>query len=162
MSSGPLLRLASWRRADREIEFNPETGTGRVITLQVPRTDDTPISGFAQSERRVGGARLCFAVYRAGEEIYFHAGKRRWRLGTPRLRFEHHHLFPFVARFRVSGEDGGFGFSYVHIRRQVLAIMDLTYDLVDQETDYFLGFVADYASSPQWLDNVRTHWTSAT
>jgi hypothetical protein len=156
------VRLSSWRRADRDIEFDPNTGRGDVIHLHSPRPDDAPISGFAESERGIGGTRRFFAVYRERDDIFFNAGPQRWRLGTLGLRFEHDRRNPFVSGFLVthSGELA-FAFSYTHLGRLLLALADPTHDRMDQEADFFLGFIAAHASSPEWLQNVRERWTSA-
>jgi len=150
----------SWRRADRDIDFNPNTGGGDVIYLQSPRPDDTPTSGFAESERGLCGTRQFFAVYREREDIFFNAGPQRWCLGSPGLCFEHDHRFPFVSRFRViqSGEVV-LAFSYPHFGRLLLALADPTYDKINQDTDFFLEFIAEQANSPEWIQNVCERWS---
>lgn len=37
-----LMRLASWRRADRDIAFNPQAGPGECVLLQLPGVRGKP------------------------------------------------------------------------------------------------------------------------
>ena len=157
------MRLHAWRTVRRDIEFDPETGSAQVIRLAAPRPEGSIPAGFAAFERSALGRQQVFALYRSGDELFFNAGRQRWRLGSPDLEFAHRHLLPFVSRFRVL-ESGRTTFSivYLHIGRLFLALLDWTYDKIDEDQDFFLGFVAEYAQSADWQKHIGLRWSSAT
>ena len=152
--------LHSWSRVDRDVRFDPVTGRSESIPVPGRRELEPPIAGFAASERSTSGPLVTFAVYRSGPGIFLSAGARRWLLGAPELRLEHTRRVPFVSRFRVS--EGGrptFVYSYFHFRRLMLALLDPTYDGIDQDHDFFLEFLAREALTPAWLAAAAT-WYS--
>jgi hypothetical protein len=155
------MRLFAWRRSDCDIEFDPASGSAKVLKLSAPRPSEAPCFGFAQFERSIAGSRIVFAVYHQRETVFFSAGASRWPLGSPHIRLEHERRVPFTSRFRVvvAGRPE-FSFEYLHIGRWLFELMDPTYDAIDQDSDFFLEFLAEQAGSPQWLGNVRERWLS--
>lgn len=153
------MRLHRWNRAAQDIEFDPESGSASLIKLDGPRDESAVPVGFAQFERTLFGARQVFAVFRRGDSVIFAAGSRLWQLDQPDLRLLHSRPRPFCSRFSVI-EGGGVAFSilYSHVGRLFFAHLDPTYDRLDEETDFFLSFVAEYGSSPEWQANVLERW----
>jgi len=39
--------------------------------------------------------------------------------------------------------------------------LDPTYDKIDEDSDFFLAFVAENAQSPEWQANIRNRWEPA-
>lgn len=156
------MRLHQWSRAWRDVELDSATGATRIIRLPAPRPDTNPVSGFVSFEHSLGGRRVAFALYREADDLLFRAGSRSWKLGASDLSFSHKHPFPFVSRFQVL-EAGRvtFSFTYSHIRRLLWALLDPTYDKLDDDSDFFLLFVADHAADPSWQHYVREHWAPA-
>lgn len=156
------MRLHCWNRAWRDIELDLETGAASVIKLERPRDGSGAPVGFAQFERAVLGGAQIFAVFRQDDSVVFSAGRRRWHLDQPGLRLVHRGPFPFCSRFSVL-EDGRETYSilYTHVRRTLWAIADPTYDKIDEETDFFLAFIAEYGGSPEWRGNALRQWSSA-
>jgi hypothetical protein len=155
------MRLHAWSTLRRDIEFDPATGSATLIRLPAPRPDTSVPTGFADFERSLFGPRQVFALYRSGDALFFSAGARSWQLGQPRLRFVHSHPFPFFSRFRVLESDRVvFSILYSRVGRLLFALMDPTYDKLDEDSDFFLAFVAEYAQSPEWQANVRQRWAS--
>ncbi len=153
------MRLPEWSQACRDIEFEPATGSSRVIRLIAPRPDAGPVSGFAAFERPLWGRPVTFALYRAADDLRFSAGRRSWTLGPSGLSFSHEQPFACLSRFQVL-ESGRvtFSFTYSHVGRLMWAILDPTYNKLDQEADFFLAFVAEQAASPSWQQRVRELW----
>ena len=153
------MRLNHWSRAFYDVELEPETGRARRVWLSEARPHGAPLAGFAASERRVLGARCWFALYRAGDAILFQAGSRRWRTDDPAVRFAHHRLLPALSRFAVYVHDRcAFSITYAHAGRLFFAVIDPTYDGIDQESDFFLEFVAEHAGSASWREQVLGIW----
>src|SRR5262245_39214075 len=156
------MRLHTWSSLRQDIEFDSASGSATVIKLPAPRPDHAVPRGFADFERQLFGTRQAFAVYRSGDAVFFNAGVRRWELGQPGLRFLHGNPFPFFSRFSVVVADRVvFTIQYPHLGRLLWAMIDPTYDGLDEEHDFFLAFVAKHAQSPEWLANVRKHWASS-
>jgi len=156
------MRLHAWSTMKRDVEFDPVTGSATMVTLPTPRLDTSVPTGFADFERQVLGARQVFALFKSGNILFFSAGARRWELGQPGLRFVHGRPFPFLSRFRVIESDRVvFSILYSHLGRVLLELIDPTYDKLDQESDFFLSFVAEYATSPEWQAQARERWASA-
>jgi hypothetical protein len=154
------MRLRCWNRASQDIEFDPETGSAWAIKLAGPRDDSAALVGFAHFERPFLGEPQIFAVFRQDDSLFFSAGARKWRLDRPGLRFVHSQPFPFFSRFRViEGERVTFSILYSHLGRLLLALADPTYDKIDEDTDFFLSFVAEYGSSPEWRADVLRQWS---
>lgn len=156
------MRLHCWNRARWDIELDLETGSATRIRLDHPRDESVAPPGFAQLERPLLGLPQVFAVFREQDRIVFTAGKRRWHLDQPGLRFAHTRPAPFLSRFRVM-EDGRVTFSilYSHVGRLLWSLVDPTYDRIDEETDFFLAFIAEYGTSPEWRANVLRQWSRA-
>lgn len=154
------MRLRDWRSDRRDIEFDPAAGRTHSLVLPAPRSDTSPLQGFAAFERSLWAARVAFALYRAGSQLFFNAGARRWDLTESGLSFSHRR-FGLVSRFRVL-ESGRvvFTFWYAHIGRLLWEIVDPTYDGLDEEQDYFLLFVAEYATTAGWQKSARERWLS--
>lgn len=53
-----------------------------------------------------------------------------------------------------------FSFTYPHLGRLLLALVDPTSDGIDEDTDFFLKFVAENACSPDWRDAVKHQWVA--
>ena len=157
------MLLHAWRTVWRDVEFDPATGSTSVIKRQTARADTAVPSGFAHFERDLfRGRRQAFALFRSGDALFFCAGRHRWKLGQPGLRFAHDHPFPFLSRFRVFESDRVvFSSSYSHIGRLLFALLDPTYDKIDEDSDFFLAFVAENAQSPEWQANIRNRWEPA-
>lgn len=155
------MRLNHWSRAKLDVDFDPATGTAGVIRLSEARPDNSQLTGFAACERRLVGSQTWFAIFRDGEGLVFSAGPQHWRLGAVGVEFKHRRLLPFVSQFQVY-EDGRsvYSITYTHFRRLLFAIMDPTYDKIDQESDYFLEFVAENANDDAWQENVKGIWSS--
>jgi len=156
------MRLYCWNRAVRDIEFDPETGSARAIKLDRPRDGSTGPIGFAQFERPFLGTPQVFAVFRRGDAVVFSAGARSWQLDQPGLRLIHEQPFPFFSRFTVL-EDGVETFSilYSHLGRVLLAVVDPTYDQIDEDSDFMLAFLAEHGVSPEWRAGVLQQWSEA-
>lgn len=153
------MRLESWHRAGTDVDFDPSTGSARAHHRDEPRPPNEHVAGFAAFERSLlSGRRAAFAVHRSGDARIFRAGLRSWRLGRPEITL-HHWLLPFIARFQVR-ESGRVVYSlwYEHSRRTLLALRDPTYDLIDEDADYFLAFLARAASDPGWCSSAEP-WT---
>ena len=156
------MRLRHWTYAVRDVELDPVSGRGRTVPLAAPVVSDVPIAGFAASERTVWGRRTWFAVYRVGDAVVLQVGARRFALGDPSLELEHRRLSPAFSRFTV--REGGavvFQLRYWHPGRLVMALIDPTYDGIDQETDFFLEFLAERADDTAWRERVLTQWVEA-
>jgi hypothetical protein len=153
------MHLQAWNSAWRNIDFDPATGSATLIRLPGPRPENATPHGFAHFERRVFGARRTFAVFKSGDDLFFSAGSTQWKLGDPDLSFKHSHPFPFTSRFWVL-ESGQVAYSilYSHFGRSLFAIMDPTYDQIDEDSDYFLAFMAENAQDPEWVKNIRARW----
>ena len=152
------MRLRDWRSDRRDVELDPATGKARYVPLPEPRADPFPLQGFATFERSLGGARVPFALYRAGDNLFFSAAERRWDLTDPGLTFSHRR-FGFLSRFRVlASARVTFSFWYLHVGRSVLEIVDPTSDALTRDTDFFLRFVAQNATSHTWQHEVRKRW----
>jgi hypothetical protein len=157
-----LMRLDAWSTMKRDVEFDPVTGAATMVTLPSPRLNTSVPAGFADFERQVLGARQVFALVKSGNTLFFSAGARRWELGQPGLRFVHGRPFPFLSRFRVIESDRVvFSILYSHVGRVLLKPIDPTYDKRDHESDVFVSFVAEYATSPEWQVQARERWASA-
>ncbi len=156
------MRLYCWNSAGRDIEFDPQTGSARTIRLDGPRDASTGPIGFAQFERPFLGKRQVFAVFRRGDAIVFSAGVRSWRLDQPGLRLIHERPFPFLSRFSViEDERETFSILYSHLGRLLLAVADPTYDQIDEDSDFLLGFLAEHGVSPEWRAGVLEQWSAA-
>lgn len=156
------MRLRSWSRAARDVEFDPRTGKGRVVALPGARDEGDELSGFAARERPLLGLGEWFAVYRGGDELFFHAGSRRWELQRPEIRLLHERRNPLRSRFLVL--EGGrevYAIDYSHVIRSLFALIDPTYDKLDEDSDFFLEFMAAHARDPAWQENALARWTSA-
>jgi len=156
------MRLHHWGHAWRDVEFDAATGFARIIRLPVPRPDTSPVSGFVAFEHALWGASVAFALYRAGDDLFLSAGRRTWNLGQSGLSFSHRQPFPFISQFQVL-EFGQvvFSFSYSHLGRLLWALLDPTYDKLDEDQDFFLAFVAEYGVTPSWQHNARERWVPA-
>jgi len=162
------MRLQAWNTVWQDFEFDKDRGSARSVWLRSPQHAAgpgevrEPRHGFGAFERSVRGARWFFALYRKGESLFFSAGSRRWDLEQPGLGFSHVRLGPFLSCFRVleSGRTA-FTFVYWHVGRFLVASTDPTYDGIDEDADFFLVFVAEYASRADWQANVRQNWSSA-
>lgn len=155
------MRLCHWNRAAWDVEFNPVSGAAVLVKRGTPAREGEPITGFAQFERRIAGARQVFALFRSGDSIVFSAGATHWRLGEPGRRFEHSRGLPFLSRFRVlEGDRVAFSIHYSHVRRLLVALIDPTYDKLEQDSDFFLEFVAEHAHSADWRAHVLERWVS--
>jgi hypothetical protein len=156
------VRLHHWSQARRDVEFDAATGSAHVVRLPAPRPDTGPVSGFVAFERALWGRSVPFALYRSGDDLFFSAGRRAWNLGQSRLSFSHGRPIAFVSRFQVL-ESGRvvFSFWYSHVARLLLEALDPTYNDLDQEHDFFLAFVAQYAATASWQRNVRERWVPA-
>ena len=118
-------------------------------------------TGFADFERSLFGSRQVSALFKTGNALFFSVGARRWELGQPGLRFSHGRPFPFVSYFRVLESDRVvFSILYSHVKRLLVELIDPTYDKLDEESDCFLAFVAEYAQSPEWQAQARERWAS--
>ena len=155
------MRLHAWNTVWRDVEFDPRSGVASTIKLPAPRSDASVPTGFAHFERSLFGPRQVFALFKLGDILFFSAGARRWQLDQAGLQFVHSHPFPFLSRFRVV-ETGQtvFSITYSHVGRLVFALIDPTYDKIDEDSDFFLAFVAEYAQSPEWQANARQRWVS--
>lgn len=153
------MRLQCWSQSRWDIEFDPDRGSAVRVEGDGPRGEAAGPIGFADFERSVFGMPKVFAVFRSGDSLFFSAGAQKWRVGEPGLRLVHERAFPFLSRFRVM-EDGRVVYSilYCHLRRSLFATVDSTYDAIDEETDFFLAFVAAAVASPEWSADVLTHW----
>jgi hypothetical protein len=156
------MRLHAWKTVWRDVEFDPRSGSASTIKLSSPRPDTSAPIGFAHYERSLFGPRQVFALFKVGDALFFSAGARRWQLDQAGLQFVHTHPFPFLSRFRVveSGQ-AAFSITYSHVGRLLFALLDPTYDKIDEDTDFFLAFVAEYAQSAEWQANARQRWVSA-
>ena len=155
------MRLHHWSRAKRDVEFEPATGAAAVVELDAPRDGSEVTRGFAGFERGFLGARQAFALFRSGDSVVFSVGGKQWHLDTPGLRFGHSRRVPFLSRFTVwEGDRLAFSFSYTHLGRLLVAVLDPTYDKLDQDSDFFLEFVAEHAGSPEWRAHVVQQWAS--
>jgi hypothetical protein len=107
----------------------------------------------------VFGRRVPFAAYRSGEATFMSAGRQRWQLGSPTLTFQHQSVLPFISCFQVR-ENGQLvlSFTYTHIVRSLWPFLDPTYDGIDEDTDFFLAFLARNAGSAEWYTGVRDIW----
>lgn len=153
------MRLHQWSRAWRDVEFDSATGSARVIRLPTARPDTSPVSGFVAFERFLCGVPTAFALYRQADAVFFSAGCRAWRLGQSDLSFSHTRPFPLFSRFQVlEGSRVAFSFTYSHVGRLLWELLDPTYDKLDEDSDFFLSFVAEQAASPSWLQDVKEHW----
>ena len=153
------MRLHHWSRARKDVEFDPATGAATVIALAAPRSGSEAALGFAEFERALLGARQIFAVFRDGDSVVFSAGAKRWALDRPGLRLVHSRRFPFLSRFRVwEDERLAFSITYLHLGRLLVALLDPTYDKLDQDSDFFLEFVAEHAGSSEWRAHVLEQW----
>ena len=155
------MRLHAWRTTWRDVEFDPGTGVADVIELPAPRPDTAVPTGYAHFENDFRGTRQVFALFKSGDGLFFSAGTRCWPLDRPGLRFVHSRPFPFFSRFRVLESDRVvFSILYSHVRRLFMEVMDPAYDKLDEETDFFLAFVAQHAQSPEWQASARERWAS--
>jgi hypothetical protein len=132
-----------------------------MVRLAEPRTDADPVYGFAASERSIYGRRHWFALYRSNDAIIFQTGTSKWAVADTRVEFRHTRPHPFASEFEVR-VDGQLAFSirYPHLSRLLFALIDPTYDKIDQESDYLLEFVSENANSRAWRDNVLGQWRS--
>jgi hypothetical protein len=154
-----MIRLRAWRRASLAVDFEPQTGRVIFLNTDPAALDTTPLSGFASVERSLFGRPVSFAVYRLAEGLFFSAGRHRWPLADPNLSFRHVLLLPCVSRFQVrSRGTAAFSFTYPHLGRFVIGLLDPTYDGIDEDTDFFLKFVAANGSSPSWRSAVERQW----
>lgn len=152
------MRLHDWSTVRRDVELDPATGKTHLVRLPGPRPDSAPVQGFAAFERSLWGECIPFALYRIESQLFFSAGGRRWNLTQPGLAFSHQRIV-LLSRFRVL-ESGRavFAFWYAHFNRFFMEMVDPTYDKLDEEHDFFLLFVAEYATSPTWQSNIRERW----
>lgn len=154
----PQLRLAAWKSVWYDWIVDSDTGVATRVRLQAPRQPTSPILGFADTEHSLDGHQHTFAIYFERDSLYFSVGSRRWLLSETDIRFSHR-ARPFVSTFQVhEGHSIAFAITYAHLRRTELAVIDPTYDGIDFDHDYFLGFIAGYAASHEWQANVRKLW----
>src|SRR5262249_35428386 len=151
---GEGMRLHAWNTVWRDVEFDPQMGSASIIKLPAARPDTSVPTGFAHFEKARLGRRQVFALFMVGDALFFSAGTQRWQLDQPGLEFVHSHPFPFLSRFQVI--DSGrtvFSITYSHLGRLLFALLDPTYDKIDEDSDFFLAFVAEHARSPEWQVN---------
>ena len=78
------------------------------------------------------------------------------------VEFWHTRRLPFISRFDVYVEGRRvFEIRYSRVARLLWALIDITYDKIDQNSDFFLEFVAENANSPGWRNHVLEQWRSS-
>ena len=90
-----------------------------------------------------------FALYRSNNSVVFQTGAQQWIAADSSVEFWHTRRLPFISRFDVYVEGRRvFSIRYSRVARLLWALIDITYDKIDQNSDFFLEFVAENANSP--------------
>ena len=156
------MRLRYWTHSQKDVEYDPESGVSTVIKLDSPRKEGEACPGFSAKEKHSLGLYVNFAIFKDERGVVFYAGSKGWSLNSQEVKLSHSRPFPCFSRFRVfeSGECV-FSFTYSHLGRSLYAFVDPTYDKIDQDADFFLEYVAENATSKEWLSNIENIWSSA-
>jgi hypothetical protein len=155
---GKML-LNHWTHERKQVEFDPETGQAKTIVLSNAKNTDKPCSGFAHSEKRIFGSKVNFAIYREDENIIFSAGEKNWLTENSEIEFKHSQPFPFISKFQII-EKGVCTFSilYSHLARSLYSIVDVTYDQIDRDADFYLEFITENILDKEWRAMVTKKW----
>ena len=155
------MLLNHWTHECKQIEFNSETGRAKSVNLSNAKNTDKPCLGFAHSQKRVFGCRINFAIYREKNNIIFSAGNKKWNTSGSEIEFKHSQPFPFISKFQVI-ENGICTFSilYSHLVRALYSIIDVTYDQIDRDADFYLEFVSENILNKEWRAMVIEKWDS--
>jgi len=155
------MLLNDWTHERKQIEFNPETGRAKTIPMSNGKNTDEPCVGFAHCEKRIFGSKVNFAIYRENDNIKFSACNKNWNTGSSGIEFKHLQPFPFISKFQII-EDGVCTFSivYSHLGRALYSIIDVTYDQIDRDADFYLEFVAENILNKEWRAMVLEKWDS--
>ena len=153
------MRLHHWTHPKKEIEFDIDVGQGKVIEIDSPRDKNSECPGFAFSEKRFFGKNECYAIFKSNNDLVFCAGNLKWVLSNKNLKICHWHPFPFFSRFSISVSGvKEYSITYCHFSRMLYALIDPTYDKIDQDSDFFLEFIAENAGSEEWQLHAKNHW----
>ncbi len=153
------MLLNHWTHQRKQVEFDPVTGKAKTILLKNSKNTDTICLGFSHTEKKVFGSKVNFAVYKENGKIIFQAGCQKWDTGTNGIQFKHSTPFPFLSKFQVIENDKcAFSIVYSHLGRVLLSILDVTYDQLDKDADFFLGCMADDILDPEWRSMVQKRW----
>jgi len=160
---GESVRLHHWTHPQKEIEFDLSRGTSEVVKLDGPRDQNAVCPGYAATEKQFMGRKQHFAIFKSGNGIVFHAGKKHWQLNDSSVKVKHSRPYPFLSRFciEVSGHKE-YSIIYSHLVRVLFMFIDPTYDKIDQDADFFLEFVAENGTTSEWLKHATEHWCEST
>lgn len=153
------MLLRHWTHNQKKIEFDPVTGKAKTILLKSSKSTDSICLGFAHNEKKLFGSKVNFATYIEDAKIIFNAGNKKWDTGSHGIQFKHSTPFPFISKFQVI-ENGNCTFSilYSHLGRALLSIIDVTYDQLDKDADFYLKYMAEILLDSEWRSIIRGKW----
>jgi hypothetical protein len=156
------MRLNHWAHSQKEIEFDTCEGVGQILGLDKPRDHKSRCSGFSAKEKHILGQQEYFAIVQTQVNTLFYAGKQCWILGNTNLELQHKRIFPFLCTFQVI-ESGVVKYSIIYSRllRSLGMFIDPTYDKIDQDSDFFLEFVAETCNTQEWLEHAKSSFEPA-
>ena len=153
------MRLNHWTHNLKKVEFDTLTGKAKTILLKSSKSTDSICLGFSHCEKKLFGSKVNFATYIEDTKIIFNAGKKSWDTGADGIQFKHSTPYPFISKFQVI-ENGNCTFSilYSHLGRALLSLIDVTYDQLDKDADFYLEYMAEVLLDSEWRATVKDRW----
>ena len=149
------MRLDHWTHSQKAVVFDRKTGEAETIQLSEPRSEDHHPLGWSVSEKPLFGQRINFALVREPPDLLFYAGNTSWNLCDDSIDLRHVQFLPFMSKFEIwQGDKLVFTITYHHFLRLLGLIVDVTYDGLDRDADFFLEFVAHQSKSRDWVEHV--------
>jgi hypothetical protein len=142
------MLLRHWTHNQKKIEFSPLTGEAKTILLKSSKSTDSTCLGFSHCEKKLFGSK-----------VIFNAGKKSWDTGADGIQFKHSTPYPFISKFQVI-ENGNCTFSilYSHLGRALLSLIDVTYDQLDKDADFYLEYMAEVLLDSEWRATAKDRW----
>ena len=138
--------LKNWKRHNKYYDFD-ET-KNRIKKTFIEENENIKINGFLSFEKSMIGFKRIFCVYSQYDELFFLAGKNKWKIDN-----EHSTIFKqkfFYSSFTLLHKRSKiYEFKYLTIFRTLFVIIDPTYDFIDSESDNFIFYFSNLIDSIQ-------------